>query len=182
MMTASSDSAASPMSTASSVPTESSVPATSLAQAVPSVTNSDPPPQTPSAPDHYRDTYPAPATSGGGNTSVGTQVQLNSEYGIGARAYSNMRLSAITIPEGARYIGDGAFLSNSLTSIVIPPSVRSIGSQAFIGNALTSITIGENVSLQYDSFRYRFLDFYRMNHYMAGTYVLKAGQWVFKGQ
>jgi hypothetical protein len=185
------------VSTASSVPTASSMPTTSLTQTVSPMTNSTPPHQTPSTQGHYRDTYPAPMTSGnvntpaygsytenpstGGQASSGIQAKLNSESGISARAYSNMRLNAITIPEGAKYIGDSAFLSNGLTSIVIPPSVRDIGRQAFMGNALTSITIGENVSLQYDSFRYQFSDYYRMNKYRAGTYILKAGQWVFKG-
>jgi hypothetical protein len=109
-------------------------------------------------------------------------IKMDSSSGIGKFAYRNKGLDLITIPDGAKFIGDGAFSSNNLTSVVIPPSVRHIGSQAFMGNNLTSITIGENVVVQYDSFRYQFSDYYRMNNYKAGRYVLKSGHWNFEGR
>jgi hypothetical protein len=121
---------------------------------------------------------PAQKISGAG----GMTVKLNSESGVGNFAYSNAGLSVVTIPPEAKFIGDGAFLSNMLTSVVIPPSVRQIGRQAFTGNPLVYITIGENVLMQYDSFRYQFLDYYRMNNHKAGIYILKAGHWNFEGQ
>jgi hypothetical protein len=106
----------------------------------------------------------------------------NAEMGIGKFAYKNKGLDSVVIPEGTTFIGEGAYASNNLSSIVIPASVRSIGSQAFIGNNLGDITIGENVKVQSDSFRYQFSDYYRMNNYKAGTYVLKAGHWNLSGQ
>ncbi|MDR1257150.1 MAG: leucine-rich repeat domain-containing protein [Spirochaetaceae bacterium] len=112
----------------------------------------------------------------------GVLVKLNSESGIEKFAYFNAGLSAITIPPGAKFIGDCAFFKNNLTAVVIPPAVRSIGRQAFMGNSLISITIGENTLVQNDSFRYQFSDYYRMNKYKAGTYILKAGHWNFEGQ
>ncbi|MDR0383258.1 MAG: leucine-rich repeat domain-containing protein [Spirochaetaceae bacterium] len=123
----------------------------------------------------------ADLTSPADSNHSGTPVKMNSESGIGKLAYRNMALASIVIPDGVKFIGDGAFSSNSLTSVVIPPSVRQIGNQAFTGNNLVSITIGENVSIQYDSFRYQFSDYYRMNGYRAGTYDLKSGHWNFRG-
>ncbi|MDR0408900.1 MAG: leucine-rich repeat domain-containing protein [Spirochaetaceae bacterium] len=102
--------------------------------------------------------------------------------GIGKFAFKNKGLDSVVIPEGTTFIGEGAFASNNLSSIVIPDSVRSIGSQAFMGNNLGDITIGENVLVQSDSFRYQFADYYRMNNYKAGTYILKAGHWNLSGR
>jgi hypothetical protein len=51
-----------------------------------------------------------------------------------------------------------------------------------MGNNLGAITIGENVLIQYDSFRYQFSDYYRMNDCKAGTYILKAGHWNYEGK
>jgi hypothetical protein len=122
------------------------------------------------------------AASAVGADIGGTPIILNSESGIGTLAYNNAGLYAIAIPQDAKFIGNGAFLSNNLVAVAIPPSVRRISSQAFMGNPLVSITIGENVLVQYDSFRYQFSDYYRMNNYKAGTYILKAGHWNFEGQ
>jgi hypothetical protein len=128
--------------------------------------------------------YPVPAVnaSAGGADIGGIQIILNSESGIGSLAYSNAGLYAIAIPRNAKFIENGAFLSNNLAAVTIPPSVRRISNQAFMGNPLVSITIGENVFVQYDSFRYQFSDYYRINNYRAGTYTLKAGHWNFEGQ
>jgi hypothetical protein len=117
-----------------------------------------------------------------GNHDGQVQVILNpiggnTGPGIPRFAYSNRFLDTVVIPEGTTYIGESAFVSNNLTSVTIPNSVRFIGSQAFLGNNLGSITIGEGVQVQPDSFRYRFSDYYKMNDYKAGTYVLKAGHW-----
>jgi hypothetical protein len=103
------------------------------------------------------------------------------ENGIGRFAFSGKGLDTVVIPEGITYIAEGAFASNNLTSITIPNSVREIGSQAFMGNNLRAITIGEGVVVQLDSFRYQFSDYYKMNNYKAGTYILKAGQWNYEG-
>jgi hypothetical protein len=119
------------------------------------------------------------------NVDVGivrTPIKLDPNSGIGDLAYSNAGLTAIVIPREAKYIGYGAFMSNNMAGVAIPPSVRWIGSQAFIGNPISSITIGENVAVQYDSFRYQFADYYRLNNYRAGTYFLKSGHWNYEGR
>ncbi|MDR1363441.1 MAG: leucine-rich repeat domain-containing protein [Spirochaetaceae bacterium] len=115
-------------------------------------------------------------------TAKAAPAMSKARQGIGKFEYKNRGLESFTIPEGTTFIGEGAFASNNLSSIVIPDSVRSIGSQAFMGNNLGDITIGENVLIQSDSFRYQFSDYYRMNNYKAGTYVLKAGHWNLSGQ
>jgi hypothetical protein len=113
---------------------------------------------------------------------VRTPIKLNPNSGIGTLAYSNAGLTAVVIPREAKSIGYGAFMSNYLTGVVIPPSVRWIGNQAFVGNPIISVTIGENVTVQYDSLRYQFADYYRLNNYRAGTYFLKSGRWNYNGR
>ncbi|MDR0683844.1 MAG: leucine-rich repeat domain-containing protein [Spirochaetaceae bacterium] len=108
-------------------------------------------------------------------------IKLQADGGIGRGAYRGKGFDVIAIPEGTTYIGEAAFYSNNLTTVRIPNSVRFIGGQAFMGNNLSSITIGENVTVQYDSFRYQFSDYYRMNKFKAGTYILKAGHWNYEG-
>jgi hypothetical protein len=112
---------------------------------------------------------------------VANIIKLQPDGGIGRSAYRGKGLDIIVIPEGTTYIGEAAFYSNNLTSVRIPASVRFIGSQAFMGNNLTSITIGDNATVQIDSFRYQFSDYYRMNKFKAGTYILKAGHWNYEG-
>ena len=60
----------------------------------------------------------------------------------------NSTVTEIIIPDGVKYIGDGAFVRCwALTSIIIPDSVTSIGSSAFYEcTQLTSITIPDNVT------------------------------------
>jgi hypothetical protein len=111
-----------------------------------------------------------------------SSIDAGTGTGIPKFAFRNRYLDKAVIPEGTTYIGEGAFSSNNLSSVTIPASVRLIGSQAFLGNNIGSITIGESVQVQPDSFRYRFSDYYRMNDYKAGTYVLKSGHWIYKGQ
>jgi hypothetical protein len=120
--------------------------------------------------------------SNNNNPPAAETVKGNYTGVIGNSAYTGRGRSNLVIPEGTTYIGDGAFTSNNLTSITIPNSVRVIGSQAFMGNNLTAITIGEGVKVQPDSFRYQFSDYYRMNKYKAGTYLLKTGHWNYEGQ
>jgi hypothetical protein len=115
------------------------------------------------------------------NVQKPKSISGKTENGIGRFAFSGKGLDTVVIPEGITYIAEGAFASNNLTSITIPNSVREIGSQAFMGNNLRAITIGEGVLVQLDSFRYQFSDYYKMNNYKAGTYILKAGQWNYEG-
>ena len=66
--------------------------------------------------------------------------------GIGARAFHNRNIVAVTIPEGVTSIGDNAFSSNQLTSVTIPSSVTFIGNAAFRDNQLSSVTLGNSVT------------------------------------
>jgi hypothetical protein len=65
---------------------------------------------------------------------------------IGDNAFSDSRLTSITIPNSVTSIGEEAFASNKLTSVTIPNSVTSIGGRAFANNPLTSLTIGNSVT------------------------------------
>jgi len=65
---------------------------------------------------------------------------------IGAYAFYNNSLIALTIPNTVTNIGTDAFSRNLLTTVTIPNSVTSIGINAFNGNDLTSLTIGNSVT------------------------------------
>ena len=69
---------------------------------------------------------------------------------IGERAFADCSLTSIIIPEGVTSIGDFAFGWNKLTSVTIPASVTSIGESSFQGCDLNSIIVaaGNNT---YDS-------------------------------
>jgi hypothetical protein len=116
-----------------------------------------------------------------GNNEIASTIKAGSASTIGKFAFANKRLSTVTIPEGTTCISEGAFFSNNLSEVIVPASVMFIEKQAFAGNNLERITIGSNVSVQDDSFRYHFDDYYRRNGYKAGTYILKAGHWNFNG-
>jgi len=64
---------------------------------------------------------------------------------IGERAFENIGLTSVTIPNSVRNIGEKAFANNELVSVTIPSSVTSIGAGAFEKNKLTSIVIPYNV-------------------------------------
>ena len=60
--------------------------------------------------------------------------------------WNRVNLVSVTIPEGVKVIGDGAFSSSwNLESVAIPDGVTYIGSEAFRGSKLTSITIPNSV-------------------------------------
>ena len=93
-------------------------------------------------------------------------------------------LTSITIPEGVVSIGYGAFQYNRLTEITIPNSVISIDRSAFNGdfhrpheNNITKITIGENVEIEFDTFR-DFGFFYNSSVMKkGGTYIYSNYHW-----
>jgi hypothetical protein len=103
---------------------------------------------------------------------------------IGNRAFAQLKLGRITIPDSVISIGSEAFANNSLASVkggngvtsigagafknafrgaihlIIPNSVTSIGEEAFhqreaeVGETKITLTIGANVAMAQNSFRY----------------------------
>jgi hypothetical protein len=67
--------------------------------------------------------------------------------GIDWQAFSGLRMTSVTIPEGVTSIGQSAFSScESLRSVTIPSSVTAVGYGAFHYCSLTSVTISEGVT------------------------------------
>ncbi|GMO28964.1 MAG: hypothetical protein Pg6A_16970 [Termitinemataceae bacterium] len=125
---------------------------------------------------------------------------------IGNNAFSQDRLTTVSIGEGVTTIGDNAFAHNQLSSVTIPDSVTSIGKDAFAYNQLTSVTIGRgvvsfeagvfasneklknvtlpaNVSLDDYTFGYYsgsyFKEAYEKNGKKAGTYTRVKYKWAY---
>jgi len=74
---------------------------------------------------------------------------------IAARAFADMGLTSVTIPDTVRTIEEGAFFNNQLASVTIPGSVTTIGEGAFALNRLTSVTIPSSVTtIGRDAFAY----------------------------
>jgi len=65
---------------------------------------------------------------------------------IGDNAFSDKKLTSVSIPDGVTIIGENAFRNNRLTSVVIPDSVTIIGHYAFFNNKLTSVILGNGVT------------------------------------
>ena len=60
---------------------------------------------------------------------------------IGSSAFSNGRLTSVTIPDSVTTIGAGAFEANFLATVTIPESVTAIGDYAFANNSLSTVRI-----------------------------------------
>ena len=98
------------------------------------------------------------------------------------RAFSNKRLTNVSIPQGIEIIGVRSFANNRLTSINIPHSVKLIKSNAFERNRIDTVSIGENVQLERNAIGRNFESFYRLNGSKAGVYVFNSNSnmWVFR--
>lgn len=75
--------------------------------------------------------------------------------GIGDNVFENSDITGVTIPEGVRYINNGAFKEcTSLKSVKFPNSLKRIGSVAFSGcTSLSSVTFGSGLkSIEYYGF------------------------------
>lgn len=76
-------------------------------------------------------------------------------YGIDDYLFRNSDITGITIPEGVKYIGYGAFQNcTALKSVKLPNSLKKIGGEAF-GDcaALSSVTFGSGLkSIEYEGF------------------------------
>lgn len=76
-------------------------------------------------------------------------------YGIDDYLFRNSDITGITIPEGVKYIGYGAFQDcTALKSVKLPNSLQKIGGEAFGDcTALSSVTFGSGLkSIEYEGF------------------------------
>lgn len=76
-------------------------------------------------------------------------------YGIKDYLFRNSDITGITIPEGVKYIGYGAFQNcTALKSVKLPNSLKKIGGEAFGDcTALSSVTFGSGLkSIEYEGF------------------------------
>lgn len=71
------------------------------------------------------------------NVTIGDSVQYIPDYFL----YKDTMLTALTIPNHVRRIGQYAFANTRLTAITIPTSVETIRTGAFNGTSLTSLII-----------------------------------------
>jgi len=113
-----------------------------------------------------------------------TEVTIpNSVTEIFTGTFSSNNLTNITIPDNVKKIYDRAFMNNNLTEITIPNGVTSIGKDAFSkNNDLTKIIIGENVRLEYNSYKDdAYARFYHFYDYTVkkrrGTYIFNNNHW-----
>lgn len=84
-----------------------------------------------------------------------TPVIPSGVCGIGDEVFENSDITGVTIPEGVRYINNGAFKEcTSLKSVKFPNSLKRIGSVAFSGcTSLSSVTFGSGLkSIEYYGF------------------------------
>lgn len=84
-----------------------------------------------------------------------TPVIPSGVCGIGDKVFENSDITGVTIPEGVRYINNGAFKEcTSLKSVKFPNSLKRIGSVAFSGcTSLSSVTFGSGLkSIEYYGF------------------------------
>lgn len=76
-------------------------------------------------------------------------------YGINDYLFRDSDITGITIPEGVKYIGYGAFKNcTALKSVKLPNSLKKIGGEAFGDcTALSSVTFGSGLkSIEYEGF------------------------------
>lgn len=86
-----------------------------------------------------------------------TPVIPSGVCGIGDWVFQSSDITAVTIPEGVRYISYGAFQKcTSLKSVKFPNSLQKIGGEAFEDcTALSSVTFGSGLkSIEYGGFGY----------------------------
>jgi hypothetical protein len=91
-------------------------------------------------------TIPGSVAYIGNNAFIGNRsIKLDSNWNIVSEEWNN-RLTSVTIENGVKIIGAGAFCNTRLTSVTIPGSVTVIGENAFNGcTDLTVVTIGNGV-------------------------------------
>jgi len=93
----------------------------------------------------------------------------NSVISIGSEAFVKNYLRSIKDGNGVTFIGAGAFKNAYGNTLTIPNNVTSIGEEAF-RTEWESITIGANVTIGVSSYHDSFGLFYNENGKKAGTY------------
>ena len=86
-----------------------------------------------------------------------TPVIPSGVCGIGDKVFENSDITGVTIPEGVRYINNGAFKNcTSLKNVKIPKSVQKIGEYAFYEcSSLSSVTFSVGLkSIENNAFGY----------------------------
>lgn len=86
-----------------------------------------------------------------------TPVIPSGVCGIGDKVFENSDITGVTIPEGVRYINNGAFKNcTSLKNVKIPKSVQKIGEYAFYEcSSLSSVTFSVGLkSIEDNAFGY----------------------------
>lgn len=86
-----------------------------------------------------------------------TPVIPSGVCGIGDEVFESSNITGVTIPEGVRYINDGAFKNcTSLKNVKIPKSVQKIGEYAFYEcSSLSSVTFSVGLkSIEDNAFGY----------------------------
>ena len=82
------------------------------------------------------------------NTSTITipeTLQSKPVTAIDNNVFSNLSISAVSLPKNLKNIGIGAFANNRITQLIIPDSVESIGLGAFRNNSLKKVTFGTGI-------------------------------------
>lgn len=82
-------------------------------------------------------------------------IQGQTEFVIGAGAFSHNALKAIDLPVGVKIIDTEAFFSNQIEAVSIPSSMLIIGNSAFQKNEIKTLEISDDVrNIQIDNFSF----------------------------
>jgi hypothetical protein len=88
-------------------------------------------------------------------------------------------LTAVTLPDSLKKIGDRAFYKcKALETIVLPTGLKEIGTQAFYQTGLTSLTLPDGLQLIGDS---AFLKCNQLKYVLIPESVNKIEKWAFHG-
>ncbi|MDR1307693.1 MAG: leucine-rich repeat domain-containing protein [Treponema sp.] len=110
------------------------------------------------------------------NVTIPEQINNLPVTVIGDYAFSDNRLTGVTIPHSVTVIGMGAFAYNQLTAVTIPGSVTIIGGGAFADNQLTRVTIPANVDMSVSSFNSLLYVLYTTNDRKAAVYAFSRSK------
>jgi hypothetical protein len=99
---------------------------------------------------------------------------------IGNDVFSNNNLNNVQLPQNLESIGSKAFMNNNLAEIKIPNNIKTIASKAFDKNPIVDIKIGNNVIMDLDSLPNNFSEIYEKNQRRAGEYKYSGEEfWIY---